>query len=247
VDLCIKFFNTYLRATVNASDVRTAYNVLQQYRLMAQDLLQYDGGTRGIEIATHFQYYGLISFQAKLPFILETVAYDLCELLEFAYDTKNPALNALLRIFLEVNKESEGEIQEQSLRGVRKAQVKLATYFLVRDSEDLARKIFDDMEHERPERLASIRDELLGVRSAEFWEVSDRGMNFDYLTPERKQKLMEFFEWYGETLVPPRASNLPWGRSILPPTIPPGSPGALASVPPLSANPFLPDDDDSIS
>ena len=36
----------------------------------------------------------------------------------------------LLQIFLEVDKEAEGEQQEPSLRGVRKAQVKLATYYL---------------------------------------------------------------------------------------------------------------------
>ena len=32
LDLVIKFFNTYLRASINLSDVRTVYNVLFQYR-----------------------------------------------------------------------------------------------------------------------------------------------------------------------------------------------------------------------
>src|SRR5262249_50766557 len=34
--LCIKFFNTYLRATINQNDVRTAYTILNQYRMMAE-------------------------------------------------------------------------------------------------------------------------------------------------------------------------------------------------------------------
>jgi hypothetical protein len=38
-ELTVKFFNTYLRATVNAKDVRTAYNVLNQYRLLAEHVL----------------------------------------------------------------------------------------------------------------------------------------------------------------------------------------------------------------
>ncbi len=36
LDLALKFFNTYLRATINARDIRTAYNVLNQYRLLAE-------------------------------------------------------------------------------------------------------------------------------------------------------------------------------------------------------------------
>ena len=34
--LAVKFMNTYLRATLNARDVRTAYNVLNQYRQLAE-------------------------------------------------------------------------------------------------------------------------------------------------------------------------------------------------------------------
>jgi hypothetical protein len=63
------------------------------------------------------------------------------------------------------------------------------------------------MKDERPERLASIRDELLNVQSREFWEISDRGVNFDYLSGERKNRLLAFFEWFGEKLPPPRIST----------------------------------------
>lgn len=203
--LVIKFFNTYLRATVNARDVRTAYNVLHQYRLLAEEALHHGGGAISIEIARYFKYYGLVGFNAKLPFVLETVAYDLCALNELAFDERSQAHRALLRIFLQVDKESESDVQEVSLRGVRKAQVKLATYYLLHGDEELAREIYRDMERERRDRLASIRDELLGVQSAEFWEVSDRGVNFDYLSPERKEKLIEFFSWF-EDLAPSRPS-----------------------------------------
>ena len=94
-----------------------------------------------------------------------------------------------------------------NLRGVRKAQLKLASYFLLHENETLAREVFNDMKDERPERLASIRDELLNVHSREFWEVSDRGVNFDYLSGERKNQLLSFFEWFGDRLPPPRVST----------------------------------------
>jgi len=215
-DLSVKFFNTYLRATLNARDVRTAYNVLHQYRLLADAALKFDDGRRAIEIAKYFKYYGLLAFNMNLPFILETAAYDLCSLNEHAFDEGSPAGTELLKIFLQVDKESESAAQENSLRGVRKAQVKLATYYLVRGDEQLARHVFRDMEHERVERLASIRDELLGVTSSEFWEISDRGENFDYLPPERKQMMLEFFSWFAK-LAAPRGSSLPAELRAAPP------------------------------
>ena len=49
------------------------------------------------------------------------------------------------------------------------------------------------MAGESPERLRSIRDEMLAITSKDFWEVVDRGTNFDYLPDDRKQKLREFF------------------------------------------------------
>ncbi len=201
-DLAVKFFNTYLRATVNAKDVRTAYNVLNQYRLLAERVLTYDQGAYAIEVARYFKYYGGVSFTAKLPFILETVAYDLCALNELAYEQDSPASRELLRIFLQVDRESESEIQETSLRGVRKAQVKLATFYLMKGEEELAREVYQDMCSERSERLASIRNELLAIKSSEFWEISDRGVNFDYLPPKRKRRMLEFFAWFGDRLPP---------------------------------------------
>jgi len=203
--LVIKFFNTFLRTTINQKDVRTAYNVLNQYRLLAEEVLDYNEGAYAAEIASYFKYYGQLSYGANLPFILETVAYDLCTLNELAFERGSSVADRILRIFLMVDKESEGEVQEAALRGVRKAQIKLATYLLLKGDEPRARKIYQDMANEEPGRMSSIRDELLTVLSPDFWEISDRGVNFDYLSADRKSTLKHFFSWFAK-LSPPRAS-----------------------------------------
>ncbi len=195
--LAVKFFNTFLRATVNGRDIRTAYNVLNQYRILAETALEMDRPDVAVEAARRFKYYGQLGFSMGLPFVLETAAYDLCALNEFAFDRKASCQDRILSIFLEVDKEAEeGHEFEASLRGVRKAQVKLATYYLTHDAEDKARAIFLDMQSELPARLASIQGELAGITSKDFWEVSDRGGNFDYLEPDRRAQLDKFFGWF---------------------------------------------------
>jgi hypothetical protein len=52
------------------------------------------------------------------------------------------------------------------------------------------------MKDEQPERLRSICDELLRIESKDFWEVIDRGTNFDYVDEQRKEKLKVFFSWF---------------------------------------------------
>ncbi|HLU67778.1 MAG TPA: DUF2254 family protein [Kofleriaceae bacterium] len=197
LQLSIKFFNTYLRATLNQGDVRTAYTILNQYRMMAEAVLRSGDSATALAIANHIKYYGHVSYQKRLAFVTETVAYDLGALCEVAHDLGAAVEDQLLAAFLEADpKTSEGEVQEASLRGVRKAQLKLATYYLASGSEELARRVWEDMRDESAERLHSIRDELLAVQAKDFWEISDRGGNFDYLPPERKEMLRIFFGWF---------------------------------------------------
>jgi hypothetical protein len=197
--LTVKFMNTYLRAALNARDVRTAYNVLNQYRQLTEALLAApaapDGWTEAtvIEIAGHFKYYARLAHGSGMGFVTETVAYDLCALCEVASARRAACHDRLLAIFLEIDKEPETQAEERALRGVRKAQAKLASYYLGSGEAARAGAIFDDMAHESAERLRSIRDEMLSITSKDFWEVVDRGTNFDYVPAARKDKLRQFF------------------------------------------------------
>jgi hypothetical protein len=196
--LCTKFFNTYMRASINAGIVRTTYNVLHQYRLLAERLVEAGEARRVAEIMGHFKYYGLLSFNRKISFILETAAYDICSLMQKVHEHHLPNERELLRIFLQVDQEYEGEEKpyEESLRGVRKAQIKLATFYLANDSEPLAREIFEDMADESKQRLVSIKQELHAVTQRYFWEIIDRGVNLDYLPEEHRPHLDTFFSWF---------------------------------------------------
>jgi hypothetical protein len=208
--LTVKFMNTFLRAALNARDVRTAYNVLNQYRQLAESLLQTrNAWPQGVlvDIAGHFKYYARLAHGIGLAFVTETAAYDMCALCEMASALDAACHDRLLAVFLEIDREPETQAEEHALRGVRKAQAKLASYYLLHDQPARARRIYDDMASESPERLRSIRDEMLAITSKDFWEVVDRGTNFDYLSDDRKQKLREFFSGFTSLAAPAPAAE----------------------------------------
>jgi hypothetical protein len=209
--LVIKFFNTYMRATLNKRQVRTAYNILNQYRQLVEAIILTERQKLTEDAAGYLRYYGQVASGMGLGFVTETIAYDLAALCELAHRNRSTAHDLLLGALLDLDKEAEDEAQEATLRGVRKAQVRLATYYLLHDDEGSARRIYQDMEDERPHRLESIRDELLRVDSKDFWEVIDRGANFDYMDENRKDLLADFFSWFKE--VPPsrKSARLPRG------------------------------------
>jgi hypothetical protein len=195
-EVTVKFLNTFLREALNARNVRACYNVLHQYRQFAERLIDQHHHHEVSEIGHHLRYYAQLAYGQGQGFVTETVAYDLSALCEWAFQQKSASHAELLRTFMEVDKEAETSADEKTLRGVRKAQIKLATFYLMRDAEDEARVIYHDMRHERPARLTSIRNELLAINAKDFWEVTDRGVNFDYLDDARRAQLDRFFGWF---------------------------------------------------
>ncbi len=199
----ILYFNTFLRATINESDVRTCFNTLNQYRKLTEKIIEAQEDNLSIEVVNHFKYYGLLAKETKgMDFILETAAHDLCDINKKAYACSLQKRSDILDIFLTVDMPIEGE-KELSLRGIRKAQIQLAVYYLKEKSNDafkLARKIYSDMLEElhRPngfERIYTMIRELKYSRE-DFWEINDREYNFNYCSPEEKKHLPEFLDWF---------------------------------------------------
>jgi hypothetical protein len=139
-------------------------------------------------------YYGRTSYDMQLGFVTETVAYDVSALCEFAHAQKRHQVDGrMLEMFLELDQPIRLKKQETGLQGIRKAQLKLACYYLSVGAVERAQKIATDMESEDRTRLQSIREQLSKVESKEFWEVTDRGGNFEYMPPKQKEQMDRFF------------------------------------------------------
>ncbi len=194
--LVYRYMNSYLRATLNAKDVRTAYNVLNQYRLLVEAMLRGGAPDMALEGVRHMKYYGHVSFDQRLTFITETVAYDVSTLCEIAYGLGLEHERAMLVEFLELDRPLLVQAQEKALLGVRKAQVKLGCFYLANGEEQRAKDIAKDMASEPKERISAIRQQLEIVRSKDFWEIIDRGRNFEYMPPNQREQLATFFAWF---------------------------------------------------
>jgi hypothetical protein len=197
VDLVYRFMNSYLRATLNARDVRTAYNVLNQYRLLVEAMLRRKKDGAAAQGVRHMSYYGHVSYDMKLTFVTETVAYDVSALCQHASELGSEEETRMLDQFLDLDRPLRSQSQESALLGVRKAQVKLAAYYLMQNEEAKARRIAEDMRGEPVERLVTIRRALESVVSKDFWEIIDRGRNFEYMPPAQRAHLSTFFAWLG--------------------------------------------------
>jgi hypothetical protein len=202
--LVIKFFNTLIRATFNEKDVKTCFNLLNQYRLFGEYIIKKNNDYLLLKIVNYFKYYGLLAVENfNLPFILETIAHDICDLSKKAYtnglDKKGEILNALLTI----DDTFEKDKRKSSLRGILKAQIILAVFYLSinkKETKIKARKIFNDIlididsRSDGYERIYMIIKELKYLK-ADFWEIIDRGLNIDYVPAEQKKYLNDFKDW----------------------------------------------------
>ncbi len=195
IELLVIYFNTFLRISLNERNQYAIYNIFDQYRCFAEEVMAIDA-ERTLEIAGYFKYYGQFSLTIPMPFSLVIASHDLRMLNERAYQTGFAKQKELLQVFLELDKPPETKLEEIGLRGVRKSQAILASFYLEHGERDLARRIFEDMASEPHERLQSIEQEILSVEKERFWEVTDRWINFDYVSPSRRKYLKEFFSWF---------------------------------------------------
>jgi len=194
VALVFRFMNSYLRATLTLRDVRTAYNMLNQYRLLAQAMLRAGRDEFALEAMRHMGYYSHLSFDLTLNFVTETVAYDISSICQAAHEYDSPAQDAMLALFMKLDRPLRIKRQERALLGVRKAQVKLAAYYLSVGHPERALLIARDMREENAERISIIRSELENVAAKDFWEIIDRGRTFEYMPPKQREALGAFFE-----------------------------------------------------
>ena len=200
VRMVLRFMNAYLRAAIDQERTRTANNVLQQYRALLEEMLRLGQDDIACEGVAFLSYYGHYAFEEDLPEVTVTVAYDVALLCQCAHRNGRAGEECILRKLLNLDKEQppQGYRQQRSLRGVRRAQTRLAVYYLSVGEEASARMIAEDMYDMPASVRRAVREALAEAAPPHFWEVVDRGRNLHYLTDSERVYLDEFLGWLSD-------------------------------------------------
>lgn len=189
--LCIRCMNSYLRTTINAGDPRTTYYIMNQYRLLAESLIGTEHAEEVLKIAGYLKFYGNLGYEAGMPFLLETAAHDLVELIEADLRAGGQQVDPLLSLLLDLDREIRDESQEKTLLGVRRSQMQLGTLFLLEGDEARADRVIADLATESSKRIRQVARLLEQAKDPEYWEFTARGVDFAFLSPERRGQLPE--------------------------------------------------------
>lgn len=195
LDMAVKFYNTFIRVSINNKNVRAIFNLFYQYRLLTESVFDYDVKLSE-KILTYFKYYGEFCLGQGLGFVLFTAAFDLGGMVATAYDKGLANIKDLLLIFMAVEDPVDARKDMFVYTGVRNAQLILATYLLSRGDETLLPIVVEDLKAETLSQLVKWRDGLLAVKDQKFFEITDRGYTLEYIDENQKEYLKLFYEKY---------------------------------------------------
>lgn len=195
LDMVVKFYNTFIRISLNDLNIRAVFNLYYQYMMLAESIFEYNPKLSQ-NIAFYFKYYGEIGLQKGISFVLYNAAFDLGSLVAKAFDKKLPNIREILLIFMELEDNIDKNKDFFALTGVRKSQLILATYLLSQGDTNLLPIIAEDLKNESFDFLIKLRDMLLAVKDRKYWEITDRGYNFEYIDDNQKEYLKLFYDKY---------------------------------------------------
>ena len=188
LEVNLRCFNNFLREAVKKKDQHALYDVLYQYRLVAEVLWEKHPGRAGV-IARHLDYYGRAAAQAGIPFAQDLVAYDLGALISHAVQADRAArrdpkeLDDLLSVFLALERPASPSGQPGVSAGMIKARILLAARLERLDHHLRAGRIEASFSALHAGALRSAGADLREGSEESFWEATDRQQNLDYVEP----------------------------------------------------------------
>lgn len=190
--LVSKFFNTLLRATINRGEVRGGYDTLYEYELLADSALL-DAPDFAVEIAERLVYYGEAA-GGRLLWMSAASAHDLRTLAEQNVRRGGESIVTQRFIALLTEMVKRVRVRDPILgRQLHKTVVTLGCFFLTVAEQSCAARLRSALATLPDDELRHIHAELAAVVDAEFWEVTERWINFDYMDDDARLKLDEFF------------------------------------------------------
>ena len=179
-EMCVRFFNTYLRAALNQSAPTFASSTMNEYRRFAIGALEWRPDL-SVEAAAHVLRYGRHFDEAGMPAIFGAAAEDVADLAIAAQSrdlevTKRLAL-LLVRNLLELIPNA----RPIGLNGLFKAVAKLTFWAMAADSREVVHVLVEGIAAAPPDFVDAALDRMEVMQNGLFWEVNERVVAFDWV------------------------------------------------------------------
>ncbi len=179
-EMCVRFFNTYLRAALNQSAPTFASSTMNEYRRFAIGALEWRPDL-SVEAAAHVLRYGRHFDEAGMPAIFGAAAEDVADL-AIAAQSRDLEVTKRLAVLLVRNLlELIPNARPIGLNGLFKAVAKLTFWAMAADSREVAHMLVEGIAAAPPDFVDAALDRMEVMQNGLFWEVNERVVAFDWV------------------------------------------------------------------
>jgi hypothetical protein len=179
-ELCVRFFNTYLRAAINQSAPTFASTIMNEYRRLAIGALEWRPDL-SVEAAAHLLRYGRHFDDAGMPAIFGAAAEDVADLAIEAR-TRDPEVTHRLALLMVRNLlDLIPNARPIGLNGLFKGVAKLTFWAMAADQKDVSHILVEGIAAAPPEFIDAALDRMESMQNGLFWEVNERVIAFDWV------------------------------------------------------------------
>lgn len=179
-ELCIRFFNTYLRGAITRSAPTFASGIMNEYRRFAIGALEWRPDL-AVEAADHLLRYGRHFDEAGMPAIFGAAAEDVADLAIEA-NARDPQVSLrLAQLLVRYLLELIPNARPIGLNGLFKGAAKLTCWAMAADQKDIARVLIRGLAAAPPEFVDAALSRMESMQNGLFWEVNERVISFDWL------------------------------------------------------------------
>ncbi len=179
-ELCVRFFNTYLRTAINRSAPTFASGIMNEYRRFAIGALEWRRDL-AVEAAAHLLRYGRHFDEAGMPAIFGAAAEDVADLAIEAR-VRDPQVSFRLAQLLVRNLlDLIPNARPIGLNGMFKGVAKLTCWAMASDEKDISHVLVEGIAAAPPDFVDAALVRMESMQSGLFWEVNERVIAFDWL------------------------------------------------------------------
>jgi hypothetical protein len=185
-DLLVRVLNCFAREAIKKKENASVFNVVYTYKALVRRLIV-DRPEQVPRLVGYLRFYADFARTQGLPFIYELISYELGELTQRACELKAAPARGLLEAMLAFDG------AEQSV-GLVKSRAILAVYLLESGMTQELELVEFSLRNATRGHLEKALRGILAAQERVFWELNDRGINFDFVDPQRRARLAEVFE-----------------------------------------------------